>query len=422
MAVPLPQLKTASVPSPQRRLALALYLAALALLPWQAFPPFPWLADNAVWSDPLVAAAALAWVVDRRGRPRAFDAAVANLALAAFVAAAAASYLASSGAFGGGAANLVGIFELAVLALLTADFASSPPDLRRIVWTVTGTSLLAAGAALAGLLLFYAGIDTFLVGSYGALVASSDYARVQGGMTHPALLGSYCIFASAVIARGKGVIPRRLRWAAQAALAIVVVATLSRAILGFFLAALIRADLKRGWRAATIGAAVVCIALMGLLTFTKVYVDPSDPLDVRIASEAESERSQVLRAALDILAEHPLSGTGPGSLPGEEPGYGRRQAHNTPVGIAATLGLPALLALIALLGALWRARGRPTDRATWGGLAGLGLDGLGQDIENFRHVWVTLGLAGAHPPPDAAHPPHKHRAAGSSGPLRENPS
>jgi hypothetical protein len=28
-------------------------------------------------------------------------------------------------------------------------------------------------------------------------------------------------------------------------------------------------------------------------------------------------------------------------------------------------------------------------------LAGLGLDGLGQDVEDFRHVWIALGLADA---------------------------
>jgi len=28
-------------------------------------------------------------------------------------------------------------------------------------------------------------------------------------------------------------------------------------------------------------------------------------------------------------------------------------------------------------------------------LAGLALDGLGQDIEDFRHVWIALGLADA---------------------------
>ncbi len=44
---------------------------------------------------------------------------------------------------------------------------------------------------------------------------------------------------------------------------------------------------------------------------------------------------------------------------------------------------------------LWRARARPTDLALWGMLAGIGLDGLGQDVEDFRHVWVALGLADA---------------------------
>jgi len=61
--------------------------------------------------------------------------------------------------------------------------------------------------------------------------------------------------------------------------------------------------------------------------------------------------------------------------------------------VAATLGLPALAGLALAVWALWRARARPTDLATWGMLAGLGLDGLGQDVEDFRHVWVALGLA-----------------------------
>ena len=379
---------------PQRP-ALALYLAALAFLPWQSIPSFPWLAENAQWTDPLVAATAVAWLVEKRGELASRRIGAAELALAAYVAAAFASYFASSGAFGGGVENLVGVAELAVLAYLTADFASDPDALRMITWVVAGTSLLAAGAALAGLLLFYSGVHTRLVGSYGALLASNDYARVQAGMTHPALLGSYCIFASAVIARGKDVLPRGLRLTAQLALAVTVFATVSRAIIGFLLAVLIRADLGRSWRRVTIGAAVVSVAAMALLTFTKVYFDPSDPLSTRVASGSESVRSQELDAAVETLAEHPLLGTGPGSLPGEAPGYGRRQAHNTPVGIAATLGLPALLALVGLLVVLWRGRTKPTDRATWGGLAGLGVDGLGQDVENFRHVWVMIGLAGA---------------------------
>jgi hypothetical protein len=96
----------------------------------------------------------------------------------------------------------------------------------------------------------------------------------------------------------------------------------------------------------------------------------------------------------ETLGEDPLFGSGPGSSPGrvDELAF---DAHLTPLNIAATLGLPALLGFLLVPFALWRARRRPTDRALWGMLAGLGLDGLGQDIEDFRHVWVAFGLAGA---------------------------
>jgi hypothetical protein len=48
----------------------------------------------------------------------------------------------------------------------------------------------------------------------------------------------------------------------------------------------------------------------------------------------------------------------------------------------------------ALRGTLQERR-RPTPVATWSGLLGLGIDGLGQDIEHFRHVWVLVGVADA---------------------------
>jgi hypothetical protein len=43
--------------------------------------------------------------------------------------------------------------------------------------------------------------------------------------------------------------------------------------------------------------------------------------------------------------------------------------------------------------ALWRGRSRPTDVAIWSGLAALMIDGLAQDVDHFRHVWVMVGLA-----------------------------
>jgi small-conductance mechanosensitive channel len=65
----------------------------------------------------------------------------------------------------------------------------------------------------------------------------------------------------------------------------------------------------------------------------------------------------------------------------------------TPVNIAATLGLPALIAFTSLIVILWRNRRRPTALPLWSGLAGLALDALAQDVEEFRHVWIMLGLA-----------------------------
>jgi hypothetical protein len=373
-------------------LPLLLYLGAIALLPWASFPPFPWLHENAQWSDLLVLAAALAWLAEQR-RQELRAPTLAELLLGVFVLLAGVSWLVAPAGYGGTFGDFIGAGELAVIAYLTSRFAADRWVFELIVRVVTVTSLLVVGAAVVGLALFYADVETELAGAYGVLGTAADYARAQAGLEHPAALGSYCIYASAVIAQGEGMLPRRLRQGVQVALALVVVLTFSRAIIGFLLAALIRiADTPRR-RAVAAGAAVACIAAMAVLTFADT---PSGPFSLRVSTEHPPPRSQELTSSIETSAEHPLLGTGPGSLPGEDPSvFGRRQAHNTPVGIAATLGIPALLILIAFLAILWRDRSRPTNRATWGGLAGLGVDGLGQDTEHFRHVWMLLGLAWA---------------------------
>ena len=341
-----------------------------------------------------MAAAAVAWLVEQR-REDVEARSLAELALGLFVVLAGLSFIFAPAGFGSAFGDFLGAGELAVLAYLTSRFAADRWAFGVIVRVVTVTSLLVVGAALLGLALFYADVETSLVGGYGALVASADYARVQGTLEHPALLGSYCIFASAVVAQGQDVLPRRLRQLAQLALALTVVLTFSRAMIGFALAALIRVADTRRRRALAAVAGLACIAAMALLSFAAISFDPSHPFDLRVTTAREPVRSQELTAAIETSADHPLLGTGPGSLPGEAEGYGRRQAHNTPVGVAATLGVPALLALMALLALTWRDRSRPTNRATWGGLAGLGIDGLGQDVEHFRHVWVLIGVAWA---------------------------
>jgi hypothetical protein len=99
-------------------------------------------------------------------------------------------------------------------------------------------------------------------------------------------------------------------------------------------------------------------------------------------------------SSFGTLVAHPWLGTGPGTSPGLRDGQ-PFDAHFTPLNVAATLGLPALLGFVLVPIGLWWRRARPTDLATWAMLAGLALESLGHDIEDFRHVWVAFGLAAA---------------------------
>ena len=178
--------------------------------------------------------------------------------------------------------------------------------------------------------------------------------------------------------------------------------TFSRAIVGFALAVMIRNARTPSLRAVAIAATAICVGLIALLTFTRVSLDPSRPFDTELSTATDSVREQELKASVDTLREHPIFGTGPGSLPGEAVGYGPRDAHNTPVG-GGRHARPSRP---------WRTPGAvpgpvvasqpPTNKATWGGLAGLAIQGLGHDVENFRHVWVMIGMAGSTPEPVAA--------------------
>jgi hypothetical protein len=289
--------------------------------------------------------------------------------------------------------KLLGMAELCLLAVITADLVSRPEVPRLIARVIVATSLVTAAAAVAGLLLFYAGFWTRLVGSYGDLVPSLWYARIRAGAYSPNSLASFCIFASAVIARGDAGLPAGLRRAAQGALWVTVGLTFSRGILAFSLAAAIRAARNRWQRFLTGMYAVAGVGIIAALTVWNLSLEPMHPLGARL-NDAPSSRRQAMTSSLRTLAARPLWGSGPGHSPGEYRGR-PFDAHCTPLNIAATLGLPALAAFAAWWAILWRGRSRPTDLALWGGLAGMALDALAQDIEDFRHLWVMAGLAEA---------------------------
>jgi hypothetical protein len=287
--------------------------------------------------------------------------------------------------------KLLGVGELCALAIITSDLVSRPGVSRRIAQVIAATSLGTAGAAVVGLLLFYNGISSPLIGIYGELEPARWYARVQAGTYNPNLLASFCIFASAVVARKDGELPGWLRRGTLALLWFTAFFTFSRGILGFVLAFLIRNAVTPLRRAIAAICAVVFVVLIAALTIWKPSINPERPFDAHVEL-AVSSRYQAATTSLRNLVMHPIVGSGLGTHPGVYRGA-PFDSHLTPLNIAATLGLPALIVFTMLISLLWRRRPLPTDLAIWGGLAGLALDGLAQDIEDFRHLWLIIGLA-----------------------------
>jgi O-antigen ligase len=247
--------------------------------------------------------------------------------------------------------------------------------------------------------LFYADVNSSLVGHYGEqFVASDRYTRVAAGFESPPLLASFCIFASALVAQERGPLSTKLRLTIQVVLSLLVLSTLSRGAIGFFAAMAIRNAAGRPESLAAkrlaVGAVVGGVLLMAALTVGRLHLDPTRPDTISYELPDPGNRREGFVTGLDTLGDHPVFGKGPGSLVGFNQGAPFR-AHFTPLNVAATTGIPALLILVALVVVLWRDRRRPTPVATWSGLVGLGIDGLGQDIEHFRHVWVLVGVADA---------------------------
>jgi hypothetical protein len=387
----------AAVRSARERPSFALYLVALLLFPFKWLSPFSH--EQAGWIDILVAASAVTWGWEQLRAGARLRLRAPHWFGGAYLALGALSALLTSSDRATAVQGVLIMIELAALAVLTSDFARVPGRRSAIVLAILVVVLVTGFQVAVGLALFYAGVDTALV--HGWLAARSDaYVRVSAGFYSAPLLGSFCIFASALLARDDAGIPTSWRRAGQVALVIAVLFTFSRAIIAFGLALILRAAHRRGTdraRAVAALAAVVAVFAVVGLTVTRVSLDPSKPLATSVTvplKEGENDRLQEARTSFDTLVEHPVLGSGPNSYPATFEGQPYR-AHFTPLNVAATMGLPALAALIGLIAALWRARRRPTDVTIWSGLVGLGVDAIGQDVEHFRHVWIMLGLADA---------------------------
>ena len=120
-----------------------------------------------------------------------------------------------------------------------------------------------------------------------------------------------------------------------------------------------------------LGLVVATVAVLATLSAGRLHLDPTRPSTISYELPDPGNRREAFDTGLDTLADHPLTGKGPGTYVSLNRGQPFR-AHFTPLNVAATMGLPALAALTFLVVVLWRERRRPTSIATWSGLLGAG--------------------------------------------------
>ncbi|HBL15529.1 MAG: hypothetical protein A2X36_09665 [Elusimicrobia bacterium GWA2_69_24] len=131
--------------------------------------------------------------------------------------------------------------------------------------------------------------------------------------------------------------------------------------------------------------AAVAIAGLALTAVLAAYTDGGLRAALKLDHPAAAVRPLIWKAALEVAADHPLLGEGPGGFgrgflrhnfpapPGSwTTRYGLRSthAHSEFLQTAAETGIPGLLLLLAALGAAWRAALRPRAGADAAGDAG----------------------------------------------------
>jgi hypothetical protein len=364
------------------------FLIGLFLLPWGSFPPFPFLHPHAQWADVAFAAAAVFAVVAWRQVPRppaAFGVAVCSYVVWAWVA-----WIVADRPAEVPRAHLLGLVELGALAMMAASLGGGA-EFRRL-WTVVAGSnvVLVCAACLLGLALAAFGVETPFVGSFGDLVPGG-YRRVQGGLWHPNMLASVCLLLLAGVNEMPSSFAPTVRRVLVALLGLTVLLTFSRTLLSFALALLALRLWGTSHRRLIAAAALPVVAFMIALTLLNVRLDPSRPWEARLV-ESPSPRLEGARTSLNTFVAFPWAGIGPGRSPGQW--HGRPfDAHLTPLNVAATLGGPGLVFFLALPLVAWKCGARAA--APWCALFAVGTDALATDVEEFRHVFVLLGLAAA---------------------------
>src|SRR6266540_2108616 len=188
---------------------------------------------------------------------------------------------------------------------------------------------------------------------------------------------------------------------------------------GLALAALV-ARLPR-WPALALLGCVLAAGVAGLLATGGAAGGAAQTVAEARVNLASPDRTGALHAALRLVAQHPLTGTGPGHADLRWRGHDHgtqlfAYVHNEYLQVAAELGLVGLvllaLLLVAIARLLWRARATGRSGATWAGVVAAAAAFAVHS--GFDFVWhlpaivltVTLLVGAALPAPDTA-PTHQ---------------
>ena len=177
----------------------------------------------------------------------------------------------------------------------------------------------------------------------------------------------------------------------------------------------------RRWPALVLLGVVLVAAVAGLLASGGGLDDATRTVAEARGNLASPDRTGALHAALQLVAQQPLTGTGPGhaDLRWKEPDHGGQlyaYVHNEYLQVAAELGLVGLgllaVLLVTLARLLWRARPTGGPGATWAGVvAAVAAFAVHSGFDFVWHlpaivVTVTLLVGLVLPAPDTA-PAHQ---------------
>lgn len=286
----------------------------------------------------------------------------------------------------------MGQLELAVLPGLVCFHCRTEENLLKLLryWCAAAAALAAVGVA--GGLVTAAGYQISWGGMGGALGLSF---RPKGLSHSTNLLASFSLAPAIFLLSPlkKKLFPARTRAIFLLALAACFALSFSRSLLALALGALLLSRVPRALKA----TGFLALALLVFLSARFEWAMPSGEL---AAPFSEGARWKIQESALSTFFSSPWLGIGPGESAAVISGYPSPQtvgstwrAHNTWIGLAATVGAPgAILFLLTLMSPFSSRTQSIISRTLVVALAAMLFDSFSVDSERFRHLWLLLGM------------------------------